>query len=67
MEIPRHWRLKAQRYSLEGSVCQTCGQFSFPPRPICSHCTAQPVRVAGCGLLVLPISNHAFDIVPSKG
>ena len=26
MEISRHWRLKAQRYRLEGSFCPVCGQ-----------------------------------------
>jgi len=44
MEIPRHWRLKAQRYRLEGSTCSNCGQRVFPPRPVCSHCNANPVQ-----------------------
>jgi rubredoxin-like zinc ribbon protein len=47
MEIPRHWRLKAQRYRLEGSICRFCGQPSFPPRPVCLECTYQPARIAG--------------------
>ena len=38
MEIPRHWRLKAQRYRLEGPTCPQCGQFIFPPRPVCTKC-----------------------------
>jgi uncharacterized OB-fold protein len=67
MEIPRHWRLKAQRYRLEGSVCPTCGQLSFPPRPVCPHCTAQPVRIAGYGLSALPASNRILDAVSAKG
>ncbi|MGE5643085.1 MAG: zinc ribbon domain-containing protein [Byssovorax cruenta] len=46
MEIPRHWRLKAQRYRLEGSTCPICGRFSFPPRPVCRDCAYQPMRVA---------------------
>lgn len=40
MEIPRHWRLKAQRYRLEGARCPVCGQPTFPPRPVCPHCAA---------------------------
>ena len=59
MEIPRHWRLKAQRYRLEGSVYPTCSHLIFPPRPVCAephHCTAQPARIAGGGLSVLPAS-----------
>jgi hypothetical protein len=69
MEIPRHWRLQAQRYRLEGSVCLTCGQLTFPPRPVCAkrHCTAQPARIAGCGLLVLPTSKRTLDTVSAKG
>ena len=35
MEIPAHWRLKAQRYHLEGSICPACRRIAFPPRPIC--------------------------------
>lgn len=37
MEIPRHWRLKAQRYRLQGEVCEK-GHYVFPPRDICPHC-----------------------------
>lgn len=35
MEIPRHWRLKKQRYLLEGSKCLCCGTLHFPPRELC--------------------------------
>lgn len=45
MEIPRHWRLKAQRYRLEGSNCPICGTFTFPPRPVCPYCTALPTLI----------------------
>jgi uncharacterized OB-fold protein len=38
MEIPRHWRLKKQRYSLIGEVCPHCDAKLFPPRDICPHC-----------------------------
>mgnify|MGYP001029593748 FL=1 len=38
MEIPRHWRLKKQRYSLIGEVCPHCEAKLFPPRDICPHC-----------------------------
>jgi len=67
MEIPRHWRLKAQRYRLEGTVCPTCGELTFPPRPVCPHHTAQPVRIAGYGLSVVPKSKLIVDTVSSKG
>jgi hypothetical protein len=44
MEITRHWRLKAQRYRLEGSLCPGCGRLTFPPRPLCPICAAQPAN-----------------------
>jgi hypothetical protein len=38
MEIPRHWRLKKQRYSLVGEVCPHCEEKLFPPRDVCPNC-----------------------------
>ena len=38
MEIPRHWRLKHQRYGLVGEICPHCEAKIFPPRDICPHC-----------------------------
>jgi uncharacterized OB-fold protein len=38
MEIPRHWRLKQQRYGLVGEVCPHCEVKIFPPRDICPAC-----------------------------
>ena len=38
MEIPRHWRLKHQRYSLVGEVCPHCEAKIFPPRDVCPEC-----------------------------
>ena len=38
MEIPRHWRLKQQRYSLVGEVCPHCDHKIFPPRDVCPNC-----------------------------
>jgi uncharacterized OB-fold protein len=38
MEIPRHWRLKGQRYGLAGEVCPHCEHKIFPPRDICPNC-----------------------------
>jgi len=37
-EIPRHWRLKQQRYRLVGEVCPHCDKKIFPPRDICPNC-----------------------------
>jgi hypothetical protein len=38
MDIPRHWRLKKQRYALVGEVCEHCNAKLFPPRDICPEC-----------------------------
>lgn len=38
MDIPRHWRLKKQRYALTGEVCDHCDAKLFPPRDICPEC-----------------------------
>lgn len=38
MEIPRHWRLRKQRYGLIGEVCPHCDSRIFPPRDVCPEC-----------------------------
>ncbi|HZY43738.1 MAG TPA: Zn-ribbon domain-containing OB-fold protein [Anaerolineae bacterium] len=38
MDIPRHWRLKSQRYALIGEVCGHCQSKLFPPRDVCPEC-----------------------------
>lgn len=51
MEVPRHWRLKKQRYSLQGEICPHCENKIFPPREICPHCgsNARTTFTAGKG------------------
>ena len=69
MEIPRHWRLKAQRYRLEGSICPSCGELMFPPRPFCTkcHCTTRSIRnVADFELLIVPRLNRLVNVVPPE-
>ncbi|HEX9387320.1 MAG TPA: zinc ribbon domain-containing protein [Anaerolineales bacterium] len=66
MEIPRHWRLKAQRYRLEGSVCPTCGRYFFPPRPVCHQCFTQAAQNTSWKLPVLQISSHMLNNVSLK-
>ena len=38
MEVPRHWRIKKQRYSMVGEICPHCEQKIFPPRDVCPEC-----------------------------
>lgn len=65
MEIPRHWRLKAQRYRLQGLVCLNCGQVMFPPRPLCGRCqsTNRLPQSTVFDLLIIPPLNTRFDTV----
>jgi hypothetical protein len=67
MEIPRHWRLKDQRYRLVGGLCLKCGQASFPARPVCPQCSLLPEREAVCARLVLPVSEQrAEPLTPER-
>ena len=38
MDIPRHWRLRQQRYALIGEECPHCRAKLFPPRDVCPKC-----------------------------
>jgi uncharacterized protein len=52
MEIPRHWRLKKQRYALVGEVCPHCEAKIFPPRDVCPECGGEakkPYAFSGRG------------------
>lgn len=40
MELVRYWRLNAQRYTLQGSVCMVCGKTHISQRPVCDVCGA---------------------------
>lgn len=52
MEIPRHWRLKKQRYGLVGEECPHCSVKIFPPRDVCPNCgeeAKEPYTFSGKG------------------
>ena len=52
MEVPRHWRLQKQRYSLTGEVCPHCDAKIFPARDVCPECggeAKEPFRFSGKG------------------
>ena len=38
MEVPRHWRMKKQRYAMVGEACPDCKSPIFPPRAVCPYC-----------------------------
>ena len=54
MDLARNWRLKDQRYRMEGVVCATCGAKFFPPREVCTECKSnklEPFEFSGRGVL----------------
>ncbi len=65
MEIARHWRLKAQRYRLQGSLCPTCGRPSFPPRPFCPHCMTRVGILADSRVSLIAHSVAMAELTPS--
>lgn len=66
MEIPRHWRLKKERYNLVGEVCPHCDMKLFPPRDICPECgqdARQPFHFSGRG----EVFSYTTIFDPPKG
>ncbi len=54
MDLARNWRLKDQRYRLEGTVCADCATKAFPPRQVCAECQSRnqrPFQFSGRGEL----------------
>lgn len=41
MDIPRTWRLRDERYLLQGNQCQKCQKLYFPKVVICSNCRSR--------------------------
>ncbi|HCD37739.1 MAG TPA: transcriptional regulator [Candidatus Omnitrophica bacterium] len=44
MDIPRVWRLRSQRYRLQGTQCKDCADLQFPPVLICPHCKSRDLK-----------------------
>lgn len=44
MDIPRVWRLRFQRYRLQGTRCESCADLQFPPMLICPKCKARDLK-----------------------
>lgn len=54
MENARSWRLRPQRYRLEGRRCTACREIHFPPRALCPACRSEALEahlLAGRGTL----------------
>ena len=51
-KVAHDWRLRGQRYRLEGEICNHCGEKIFPPRDICPACkqpAKEPLAFSGRG------------------
>jgi hypothetical protein len=51
-KVAHDWRLRGQRYRLEGEICEHCGAKIFPPRDICPECkqpAKKPYTLSGQG------------------
>ncbi len=70
MDIPRHWRLKKQRYSLTGEVCDHCDAKLFPPRDICPECGEEEVVIPKIeelhGVIAKSISKRPGQLQPRE-
>src|SRR5512135_1931080 len=66
--LPQIWRLRDQRYRLEGAQCANCGEKLFPPKEICPKCKGDqfaPYVFSGRGEIysysVMYQAPHGFD------
>ncbi len=51
-KVAHDWRLKGQRYRLEGEECPHCSAKIFPPRDVCPEChqpAKEPYTFSGRG------------------
>jgi uncharacterized OB-fold protein len=58
MEIPRHWRIRKQRYSMVGGICPNCETKMFPAREICPDCgygSQATVKLEDAALYAQPV------------
>ncbi len=44
MNLPQMWRLRDQRYRLEGAQCVSCGEKIFPAKTICPKCKGEKYK-----------------------
>lgn len=66
MEIPRHWRLRNQRYGLTGTVCTQCGKRFFTPRPVCDACSSATTEADHRFTVSAPRHREAYILEPAQ-
>jgi uncharacterized OB-fold protein len=45
MDLSRIWRLRLQRYKLQGTRCRNCADLRFPPVLVCCQCQSRDLGV----------------------
>lgn len=63
MEVPRHWRLKQQRYALVGEICRHCEAKLFPPRDVCPSCGGDTRDNNSLGISVRAVPTSGIRIL----
>ncbi len=62
MAVARFWREQQSRYNLIGCHCETCGEYYYPPRPICPKCRRggkmETYKFKGTGQIVTYTVTH---------
>ena len=66
MEVPRHWRLRKQRYYLAGEVCLECQALIFPPRAVCPVCGGEHATALVRSDDAYPLRTDVLKKVPVK-
>jgi uncharacterized OB-fold protein len=61
MEMPRHWRLRNQRYGLTGTICSECGKTFFTPRPVCDACASHDLTPVQPARRMSHTLAHAYE------
>ena len=62
MNIAQNWRLKGQRYRLEGIKCETCQKVTFPPREGCPHCREAELKAKVAGKIEALVINTTEEL-----
>jgi len=66
MEVPRHWRLRKQRYTLIGDICPHCDTRVFPRRDVCPKCGREIRISAPFNTKSNPIPFSGINAVPMR-
>jgi uncharacterized OB-fold protein len=65
--VPLYWRLQKSRYTLTGTMCNTCNSTYFPPKDFCPSCRRRgdikEFRFSGKGKIL----SYTIIRIPPEG